>query len=294
MHFIILIYSKYYYIFFYFIIYSFLGWCLEVLYSFKNKSKFVNRGFLNGPFCPIYGFGAISLITVLSPLRQHLPFLLIGCFVFPSAIEYFTGFVLEKAFSATWWNYSRYKFNLKGRICLRFSALWWVVSVFLVIFINPNITDKLAQMLPIRCRYVLLISFTSYFIIDFYITLLSLIKLKKLFTQITHISFQLNIKSDSIYKIKNSIKALELRSTAKNFSNKVSDLIENKIYKQEDDSLEKLEIKLSELKGTYDQLLNKIAHSHKRFFTAYPDLKTKFNKKILSEIQEKIRKINNH
>ncbi|WP_242950576.1 hypothetical protein [Clostridium acidisoli] len=104
----------------------------------------------------------------------------------------------------------------------------------------------------------------------------------------------MNIKSDSIYKIKNSIKALELRSTAKNFSNKVSDLIENKIYKQEDDSLEKLEIKLSELKRTYDQLLNKIAHSHKRFFTAYPDLKTKFNKKILSEIHEKIRKINNH
>ena len=107
-----------------FIIYAFIGWCAEVSYAAVNRGIFVNRGFLNGPYCPIYGCGVVIVVTVLMPLKDNLFLLFVGSVVLTSVLEYITGFLLEKVFHNKWWDYSNLPFNLHGYICLKFSIYW--------------------------------------------------------------------------------------------------------------------------------------------------------------------------
>ena len=108
----------------YFYIYGFLGWCSEVAFAAVAHGKFVNRGFVNGPICSIYGFGVMSVLLVLGPLKSSLWLLFGGSVLFTSAIEYLTGWVLEKVFHDKWWDYSKRPLNIKGYVCLEFSVLW--------------------------------------------------------------------------------------------------------------------------------------------------------------------------
>ena len=101
-----------------FIVYAVIGWCSEVAYAALDTGKFVNRGFLNGPYCPIYGFGISLVIVVLTPLKENLLILYIGSVILTSVIEYITGYLLEKVFHNKWWDYSNKKWNMDGYICL--------------------------------------------------------------------------------------------------------------------------------------------------------------------------------
>ena len=107
----------------YFFIYGFLGWCCEVIYAAIIDGKFVNRGFLNGPICPIYGFGVLFVLTLLEPIRENFLFLFIGSVILTSVLEFITGFLLEKVFKMKWWDYSNERFNIHGYICLKFSII---------------------------------------------------------------------------------------------------------------------------------------------------------------------------
>lgn len=95
-----------------FFVYAFLGWCTEVGYAALRTGRFVNRGFLNGPVCPIYGFGVIIVLWVLEPLAEHILLLFLGSVVLTSALEWVTGLVLEKLFHQRWWDYSDEPFNV--------------------------------------------------------------------------------------------------------------------------------------------------------------------------------------
>lgn len=129
----------FYKIFMFFIIYSAFGWVIEVVFHIFTENKFINRGFLNGPICPIYGFGAISILLFLEPLKQNNIYLFIGGFIVASLLELVTGYILEKVFDTKWWDYSDEKFNIGGYISLKFSLAWGLVSVILVKFIHPYI-----------------------------------------------------------------------------------------------------------------------------------------------------------
>lgn len=111
-------------LFWIFFLYAFLGWCTEVSYAALVTGTFVNRGFLNGPVCPVYGFGAVIVLNCLTPLADNLLLLFLGSVALTSALEWFTGFVLEKLFHQRWWDYSDEPFNLSGYVCLRFSIAW--------------------------------------------------------------------------------------------------------------------------------------------------------------------------
>jgi len=97
-----------------FLIYAFIGWCTEVSYATLDAGKFVNRGFLNGPYCPIYGIGVLVVVVILTPLKNSLLILFIGSFVLTSVLEYITGYVLEKVFHNKWWDYSDKPLISKG------------------------------------------------------------------------------------------------------------------------------------------------------------------------------------
>lgn len=126
-----------YYLFFYFIIFSFLGWLMETVRVSLKNGQFVNRGFANGPYCPIYGFGMCFVIVFLSGLKSNIPALFMCGMLLTTALEYFTSYMLEMIFKAKWWDYSYKKFNLKGRICLDISIAWGILSVIMIELVVP-------------------------------------------------------------------------------------------------------------------------------------------------------------
>ena len=105
-------------IFLLFLMYSFVGWSLEVIGKLLEKGKFVNRGFLVGPYCPIYGVGSILMIILLNRYINDPPTLFIMSILLFSVLEYSTSYFMEKIFKIRWWDYTRRKFNINGRICL--------------------------------------------------------------------------------------------------------------------------------------------------------------------------------
>ena len=96
----------------FFFLYGFLGWCTEVAFQAVRQGKFVNRGFVNGPICSIYGFGVLSVLLVLEPLKDNLLILFLGSVVFTSVLEFLTGWVLEKLFHDKWWDYTNRPLNI--------------------------------------------------------------------------------------------------------------------------------------------------------------------------------------
>ena len=124
-----------------FITYAFLGWCIEVILKYIQFKRFINRGFLIGPWLPIYGWGAL-LITILLQKYNSDPVALffLGMAVC-SILEYSTSYILEKVFRARWWDYSTKKFNINGRICLDTMVPFGVGAVIIICHINPYLFD---------------------------------------------------------------------------------------------------------------------------------------------------------
>ena len=129
----------------YFLIYSCLGWCLEVIYAAVTTGKLVNRGFLNGPVCPIYGFGMIIVLYALTPLVDNTLLLYLGGVILPSALELVGGWALYKLYRTRWWDYSDYPFNIGGYICLEFSLLWGVGTLVVMRIVHPIIAGLVAM-----------------------------------------------------------------------------------------------------------------------------------------------------
>ena len=124
---------------FYFLIYGFFGWCLEVFYHAVEKGEWTNRGFLNGAICPIYGIGIVVVFWILRPISDFGPLLFVGGVLLCTMIELVTGVLLEKIFHQRWWDYSHDRFNFKGYVCLKFSLYWGIAAVFVVKLIHPTI-----------------------------------------------------------------------------------------------------------------------------------------------------------
>ncbi len=123
----------------FFFIYSFIGWLWETIYCSLKAKKFVYRGFLTGPYCPIYGFGILSVLYFLDPFRNNVLFLYFLSAILVTVIEYFTSFILEKLFHATWWNYSAVPLNINGRVAIPVSLFWGVGCVLIVKVIHPKV-----------------------------------------------------------------------------------------------------------------------------------------------------------
>jgi len=167
---------RYYFLFF--IFYSFLGWLMEVILIFFQDKKLVNRGFFIGPYCPIYGFGAI-LITYLLHYFIFSPILLfIFSVIICSLLEYSTSYILEKIFHARWWDYSHNKYNLNGRICLNTMIPFGLLGIIMVYFINPNIL-KIYNNFDNGVLNVITIIILIIVLADFIISITILIKIRK-------------------------------------------------------------------------------------------------------------------
>lgn len=162
------------FLFLLFIIYSVIGWISEVVYCSILDHKLVNRGFLHGPLCPVYGFGGLLVIFLLKPYSGNIVYLFIMAVVLASILEYITGWALETIFATKWWDYSRYRFNLHGRICVRNSLMFGLMSVVGVLFVHPFVLSSVGQ-IPFDVQTVLAFILAVALLIDFALTLKTLI-----------------------------------------------------------------------------------------------------------------------
>lgn len=181
----------------YFWIYSFLGWVVESTICSVNERKLINRGFLSGPICPIYGFGAMIVILSLTPFLNHPAFLFLDAVVLTSILEYFTSYAMEKLFHARWWDYSRHHFNVNGRICLMSSLFFGVLSLAVMYFLHPGVVylvGLLPQAALISVSVVILLLFAA----DMVTTVRSVVNINRQLERLAELSAQIKAKLDSL------------------------------------------------------------------------------------------------
>lgn len=180
-----------------FLIYAFLGWCTEVAYAALDTKKFVNRGFLNGPVCPVYGCGVLVVVVVLTPLKENFFLLFLGSFFLTSVIEFITGFLLEKLFHNQWWDYSNENFNICGYVCLKFSILWGLACTLIMDVIHPKIY-WLIRNVPKLVGTILLVIFCLVFAVDLVITVASILKFNQRLKLLDEMAAKLKVVSNEI------------------------------------------------------------------------------------------------
>lgn len=176
-------YSFYEFLWFFFV-YSFAGWCGEVCVAAFARKKFINRGVVNSPFCPVYGIGAVIFAVFLPELRENIFFLFLGGVILASLTEFFTGVFLEKLFRKKWWDYSGLKFNFEGYICLQYSLLWGVFAVLLILFANPFL-GTVIHLIPRLLGNILLWILSGLLLIDILGTSLTILGMQKKAVQVS-------------------------------------------------------------------------------------------------------------
>lgn len=159
--------------------YCFIGWIWETCYVSVRAGKFCNRGFLHGPFLPIYGSGAIVILLSTFGVRENLWLVYVIGMISSTILEYFTGDAMQRMFGVRYWDYSKHRFNLKGHICLGVSLGWGLFSVLLVRFVNPPVMD-LVTALPYRLTEILTYGLTVVLAVDTTVSVYEALDLKKL------------------------------------------------------------------------------------------------------------------
>lgn len=154
----------------FFYIYCFIGWVWESCYVSVLKKKWVNRGFMHGPFLPIYGFGAITILVMTIPVQKNLLLVFLFGMIGATILEYVTGVIMEKLFHVRYWDYSKQPFNINGHICLFSSLAWGGFSILMVKFIHHpfeklvlQIPENIAEIIAFVTTIVVVVDFTQSF-----------------------------------------------------------------------------------------------------------------------------------
>lgn len=210
------------YYFILFMIYSIFGWLIEVVNVLIHDKKFVNRGFLVGPYCPIYGTGAILVIILLNRYME-MPFVLfVMSILICSIIEYSGSYLMEKLFNTRWWDYSHQKFNINGRICLETLVPFGLGCLLVMYLINPFIS-KYIFMIPSNIALIIAIVLGIIFLTDFVISFKIIFKFK---------TTQKNVRKDNTEKITKYVKKQILKKNKALYTRLVNAFPQLKIVKK--------------------------------------------------------------
>lgn len=188
-----------YNLFWYFTLYAVIGWCVEVCFCTVDTGKFVNRGFLNGPVCPIYGFGMVIILLLLTPLENNILLLFVGAVLLTSLLELTAGFALKKLFHTSWWDYSDLPFNLGGYICLKFSLLWGLGAVIVMRVLHPLVAG-LVHLVPHLVGLILVPIVLALFLCDMAVTVAGIAKLNRDLGKVDDIAKALRSGSNALAK----------------------------------------------------------------------------------------------
>lgn len=307
-----------YYFVSYFFIYSFLGWCTEVAFATVKQRSFVNRGFLNGPVCPVYGIGVSSVVLLLEPKELGLAALYIVSTVLVTVIEGMTGYLMDRIFHHKWWDYSEQPLNIGGYVCLPFSLVWGVACVAIVRMIHPVI-HKGVKMIPLMLGIVLAVLLTAVILIDMCATAAEVLKLNKRLEMMEKIAGELKELSDKLGEnIHENVmetmersqetrkqleeSAAELRGKLENASEEQRRFIEERIERMEEKIREnryreeqraiaaELRSKYAELKGRYTELSERTTRITRRLLGAFPRMESRHHGEMLNELRARMRR----
>lgn len=221
-----------------FVIYAFLGWCTEVIYATVSLGKFVNRGFLSGPSCPIYGFGMLLVLIVCAPFQDNLLALFLVSLVLTSGLELVVGFILKLIFHQSWWEYNNQPFNLGGYICLKFSLIWGVTCVSVIKIIHPLVLELISKLDNDFGRIILGVVIFG-FIVDLIATFTAMLKLQRQLRLVHEIDIKIKQFSDGLGE--------QISGASRNVINN-----------------------LDELRKTHDQIFASLSQRYKRWFQVFP------------------------
>ena len=266
-----------------FVIYAFLGWCTEVAYAALDTGKFVNRGFLNGPVCPVYGCGVLVVIVVLTPLKENFLILFAGSFLLTSITEFITGFLLEKLFHNQWWDYSNEHFNICGYVCLKFSILWGIACTLIMDVIHPSIY-KVIKIVPKLPGTIILVILCIAFAVDLIITVSTILKFNAHLKMLDELAVKLKVISDEIGE-----NIYEGVTTVIEKSEEWSENIEHARATHEEKRAERKQERREEffqLQAKYKEALEKRNIGEKRLMRAFPAMKAKGHEEAFNKLKK--------
>lgn len=274
----------------YFFIYGFAGWCVEVAFASVKERKFVNRGFLNGPICPVYGVGVGAVVTLLEPWKEHILLLYVASVVLVTFIEWITGYAMDKIFHHKWWDYSQMPLNIGGYVCLLFSLVWGIACVIIMKVIHP-LTEKLTEIMPFPLGMTLCIIFTAVLAADIAVTSAGILKLNKRMDAMEKIAAELHEISDKMginihENVMDAVEKLEkLEEKKEEFREKYEDF-----YDIGEDIKGDMRERFEEMKKRYEELAAASTLVSRRLVKAFPKMESRKHREILNELKERLEK----
>jgi len=244
--------------FLYFITYSVLGWCLETVYCSVLEKRWVSRGFLFGPMCPIYGVGVLMMICWFQPLMDRPVLFYVTATVCMSAWEYLVGWFLETTTHIKYWDYSMYRFNLHGRICLWVCLMWGLLSFLVLYFVHPFISGWL-DLIPVIPRYVLDGFLLGFMTADAIATIYQLVRTSQLLGKLQQAGDELQLQI-ALGKAELGDMLSEARDT---LSDKLDDLLPSQLTDAG-----------RAAKARYDDVMSNLEVVSRRFRAAYSTMST--------------------
>ena len=296
-----------YYILLYFFVYGFLGWCTEVGFAAVKEHKFVNRGFLNGPICPIYGVGVTVVIALLTPYKENLILLYISSVILVTLLEGITGWAMDKIFHNKWWDYSEQPFNIGGYVCLIFSLVWGVACVAIMDFIHPPIA-KLLSLLPHTLMIVVMVILGIAMFADLYVTASAIFKFNKRLASMEKIAAELHEISDQIGEdiYEKVLVAVEKQEVSRQKLDEAAAELKEKTQgtaaglrekaqetaagfkEKSQDVPEEMRSRIESLKARYQELGSKTPKVSRRLVKAFPKMESRNYKLQLEELRKKL------
>ena len=293
----------FYHLLWFFFVYAFLGWCSEVGYAATKTGKFVNRGFLNGPWCPVYGFGVVIVLGCLEPLSGNLPLLFLGSVALTSALEWLTGFALEKLFHQRWWDYSDEPFNLTGYICLRFSLMWGFACLFVVKLLHPTVVLAV-DLLPRPLEWVLLGGLCAALGVDLAATVSAIARLNRRLVLLDELAGRIREASDDLGEDL-ADRVLDAAERGADWREDWEDLAQRMAQRRAqrraalaeglDDLREDLQDRaeasrqqLQEWRASAQELLDKSSRGQRRLLRAFPSLRSVDHRAALERLRRRL------
>ena len=274
-----------------FIFWAFVGWCIEVCYMTLETGEYQNRGFLNMPICPIYGFGVIMVVVFFRPLQDTFIPLFLVTALLCTTFELLVGLGMEKMFHARWWDYSHEKFNYRGYICLKVSILWGLGCVVVIRIVQPMV-EKVINLMPVKLGLALIVIWSVLIVIDLISSICAVNKLNNRLKQIDEISkvmllsavkigenlssetLEIKGKYDKMIEAKDA-KTQEWRDKYEQYvSSKDGESRFAELKKKYARIVDAADFRVSEWREKYDKLTGMRDRSVERLLKAFPDLRS--------------------
>jgi len=272
--------------------YSFLGWAWESGFVSVRQKKLVNRGFVTGPLCTIYGVGAISVYLILKPLADNWVLLYFGGVLTATALEYITAVIMEKLFHTGWWDYSEKKFNFQGRICLGSSIAWGFFTIIMFTVLQPFV-ELVVDLVSEEAGHIVIICITVLYAVDFTFSMMAALQLGKKLEQMEHSMAEL---AEYFQKTKIYISAEEFIEKLEPYRRSFNrENVKEKMEQYQEAVMKQLEkLDLAEYKETVAAKMKQVSEKYRlfavkegwnsrRFLRSYPNLSKASRLRRLSE-----------